>query len=130
MKDEDQQSRVFHELSSMIIHILKLPPLPIPFTIRTSSSSASASTSRQPAAASPTAFASLFLGISLALMLFGSVTFAIGFVLMPLVMGLVLLFYALEILFNLSELGRSILFPASSPRHVSAAFREYDAHGY
>ena len=117
---QDQQSRVFYELSSMIIHILKSPPLSIPFPksygkLRTtSSSSSSSSKSRQSVGfsqVSPTGFASLFLGISLALMLFGSVTFVIGFILMPLVMGLVLLFYAIEILFNLSELGRSILWP-------------------
>ncbi|PON95397.1 Transmembrane protein [Trema orientale] len=130
-------SRVLYELSSMIIHILKSPPLSIPFpsnhphghlgtTPSSASASASASASTRQSSAlsqvSPAGFASLFLGISLALMLFGSVTFVIGFILMPLVMGLVLLFYAVEILFNLSELGRSILCPASSPSrtHVPA----------
>ncbi|XP_062105418.1 uncharacterized protein LOC133817049 [Humulus lupulus] len=132
MRSQDQhqqhhhQSRVFYELSSMIFHILKSPPLSNPFANRqvgttsfsSSSSSRQASTFSQ--VSSPTAFASLFLGISLALMLFGSVTFVIGFFLMPLVMGLVLLFYAVEILFNLSELGRSILCPASSCRDLPA----------
>ncbi|KAM6573152.1 hypothetical protein CsatA_017232 [Cannabis sativa] len=147
MRSQDQhqqhhhhQSRVFYELSSMIFHILKSPPLSNPFTngrIGTTSSSpssssssssrvASTSSSRQASTfsqvSSPTAFASLFLGISLALMLFGSVTFVIGFFLMPLVMGLVLLFYAVEVLFNLSELGRSILCPASSYRDVPGQF--------
>uniref|UniRef100_A0A803P9L6 Retrovirus-related Pol polyprotein from transposon RE2 n=1 Tax=Cannabis sativa TaxID=3483 RepID=A0A803P9L6_CANSA len=55
--------------------------------------------------------------ISLVLMLFRSMTFVIGFFFMPLVMGLVLLF-AVEVLFNLSELGCSILCHASSCRNV------------
>ncbi|KAF3457877.1 hypothetical protein FNV43_RR02537 [Rhamnella rubrinervis] len=64
-----------------------------------SSLSSSSSSSRQNVTVthvSPTVFASLFLGISLASMLFGSVTFVIGFVLLPLVMGLVSVQVALE----------------------------------
>lgn len=125
MRAEEQQSRVFYELSSMIVHILRSPPLSLPSSVGTATSSSSSSTSRQPSpsptqmpAPSPTAFASLFLGISLALMLFGSVTFAIGFVLMPLVMALVVFFYAVEILFHLSQFGRSIFFPPSSRRDL------------
>lgn len=49
----------------------------------------------------------------MALMLFGIVTFLIGFVLMPLVIMLVLLFYFAAIVSKLSEIGRSILWPAS-----------------
>ncbi|CAK9161223.1 unnamed protein product [Ilex paraguariensis] len=112
MRTQDQQTRVFYELCSMIIHILGSPPLPTPFPSLLGSS-VSSSWSQ----ASPTAFASLFLGISLALMLFGSVTFLIGFILMPCVVGLVLLFYFVGIVQNLSELGRAFLCPAASGSH-------------
>ena len=68
--------RILYEISSMIIHILRSPPLPTPFpspfatlTMEPSfSSSSSSSSSRQNVTlsqVSPTAFASLFLGISL-----------------------------------------------------------------
>ena len=45
-------------------------------------------------------------------MLFGSVIFVIGFILMPLVIALLLLFYFAWIISNLSEIGRVILWPA------------------
>jgi hypothetical protein len=55
------------------------------------------------------------LGISLALMLCGSVTFFIGFILMPWVLGLVMVFYVVGIISTLSMLGRSILCYATAP---------------
>lgn len=107
--EQDQHTRVLQELSSMIINILRSPPLPISFPslVGPAFSSISSRTSQ----ASPAAFASLFLGISVALMLFGSVTFVIGLLMMPLVTGLVILFYFVGLLHNLSELGRTILWP-------------------
>ncbi|KAK9272889.1 hypothetical protein L1049_003268 [Liquidambar formosana] len=117
MRAQDEQTRVFYELCSMIIHILRFPPLPIPIPSNYSSVGNSASSSRGPTApaqqVSPAAFASLFIGISVALMLFGSVAFVIGFIMMPWVIGLVLLFYLVGIVSNLSELGREILYPGS-----------------
>lgn len=74
---------------------------------------------------SPVGLASLLLGASLALMLCGSVTFMIGFILMPWVIGLVMVFYLVGIVSNLSGLGRAILCPAtpspaaSSPKDIS-----------
>ncbi|GFP97735.1 hypothetical protein PHJA_001917600 [Phtheirospermum japonicum] len=52
---------------------------------------------------------SLFIGISITLMMFGSVTFIIGFILMPLVITLVMLFYVAGFVSNFSEIGRAIL---------------------
>ncbi|GFS31072.1 hypothetical protein Acr_00g0015450 [Actinidia rufa] len=99
--EEDEQTRVFYEMGSMIIHILRFPnPL-------------GSSSPRTLLVSSPSAFASLFIGISVALMMFGSVTFVIGVILMPWVVGLVLLFYFAGIVTSLSRWGRSILCPAS-----------------
>lgn len=105
MGDLDSQSGVFYELCSMIVHLLRIPPLPLPFPTLTNVGLSSSKTT------SPAAFGSLFLGISVALMLFGSLTFFIGFILMPLVIGLVLLFYFAGFVSILSEFGRSILCP-------------------
>ncbi|KAL3829470.1 hypothetical protein ACJIZ3_018272 [Penstemon smallii] len=107
MREQDQQTRVLYDLCSMIFNILRSPPLPISFPTVTLTPS-QPSTSPQ---ISPAAFGSLFVGISIALMLFGSVTFVIGFILMPLVITLVLLFYFVGIVSNLSEIGRAILWP-------------------
>ncbi|KAL3526279.1 hypothetical protein ACH5RR_010935 [Cinchona calisaya] len=117
-QEEDEQStRVLCQLCSMISHVLRSPPLPISFpglvgpaVCRTSQ-------------ASSAAFASLFLGISVALMLFGSVTFVIGFFLMPLVIGLVMIFYFVAMLYNLSEMGRTILWPDFSTTTAVPAWR-------
>lgn len=100
---DDHQTKVLCQLCSMISHILQSPPLPIslPGLLGPSLSSP----------ASPAAFASLLLGVSLALMLFGSLTFAIGFFLVPLLIALLFLFYFVAMLHNLSELGRTILWP-------------------
>ena len=112
---QDQQSRVFYELSALVLSILRSPPTPIPY------SDHSPSTSRTSAAQiTPAGFASLMLGISLALMLCGSVTFFIGFMLMPWVLGLVMVFYVAGVVSAISVLGKSIFCYAmstpSSPR--------------
>ncbi|KAF3969058.1 hypothetical protein CMV_007118 [Castanea mollissima] len=80
---QDQQSKVFHELSALVLNILRSPPAPIPFsddstapmtTTRLAEASASRRSSTEAAVAqiTPAGFASLMLGISLALMLCGS----------------------------------------------------------
>lgn len=124
MRDQDQQqSRVFYELGSMIIQLLTSPPLPLQFPILHSAVEVGTSSSSQPSATmSPATFGSLFIGISVALMLFGSVTFLIGLVLMPLVVGLVLLFYFAALVSSLSELGRSILCPSDSDKSQACAW--------
>lgn len=129
MREQDQQTRVLYDLCSMIIHILRTPPLPVSFPSLLgpsllSSPPDSSSSAPPPLEISPAAFGSLFIGISIALMLFGSVTFIIGLILMPLVITLVLLFYIVGIISNLSEFGRTILCPASDkfPRGNIFAF--------
>ncbi|KAI3463119.1 hypothetical protein Pfo_019782 [Paulownia fortunei] len=129
MREQDQQTRVLYELWSMIIHILRSPPLPISFPSLSLLSSWSSSPSQRPQI-SPAAFGSLFIGISIALMLFGLVTFVIGFVLMPLVMLLVLLFYFVGIVSKLSEIGRSILWPASDSNKKSNGQRMIHIFNY
>lgn len=112
---QDQQSRVFYELSALILNLLRHPPTPIQF-----SDDVSTSTRRQPRPAplsqiTPAGFASLLLGISLALMLCGSITFFIGFLLMPWVLGLVMLFYVAGIVSSISMVGRAIFCHTLSP---------------
>lgn len=112
-RQQDQQSRVFYELSALVLNLLRSPPSPAPF----SEHSPEVYTSRRPTTTqiSPAGFASLLLGISLALMLCGSVTFFIGFILMPWVLGLVMVFYFVGIVSNLSVLGRAIICQATAP---------------
>lgn len=111
-EEEHDDSWVLYELCSMIVCVLKFQlPTTLPFRYPPA-----ASTSRQssplllsPAHFSPAAFGFLFLVISFALMLFGSVTFAIGLILAPWVVLFVLFFYVARIVSNLSELARAIL---------------------
>ncbi|GAU36467.1 hypothetical protein TSUD_166330 [Trifolium subterraneum] len=122
--EDDQPSKALYELCSMIIYTLKFPPYPYSSTSTASSSSSSSSSSsvssskRQPwwmtmlqtsTQDSPAAFASLFLGICLAFMLFGSVTFLIGLLLLPWIILLVLVFYVAAFVSNLSLFGRFIV---------------------
>ncbi|GFP98406.1 hypothetical protein PHJA_001984500 [Phtheirospermum japonicum] len=64
----------------MTINFLRSPPLPISFPNLSVLSSPPPSSSSPPLQISPAAFGSLFIGISIALMLFGLVTFIIGFI--------------------------------------------------
>ncbi|XP_071693874.1 uncharacterized protein [Rutidosis leptorrhynchoides] len=105
---QDQQSKIFYELSALILNLIRYPPAPIQF-----SGEVSPASRRQPRRAplsqiTPAGFASMLLGISLALMLCGSITFFIGFLLMPWVLGLVMLFYVAGIVSSISMLGRAI----------------------
>lgn len=123
MRRQDPQSRVFYELSALILNILRYPPSPMQFSDHSQvipTPPPSVSSSRRPPSASlpqitPAGFASLLLGISLALMLCGSLTFFIGFILMPWVLGLVMVFYFVGIVSCLSMLGRTILCHTMSP---------------
>ncbi|KAG1370134.1 hypothetical protein COCNU_15G005000 [Cocos nucifera] len=78
---------------------------------------------------SPTGLASLLLGMSLAMMFCGSVTFAIGFILMPWVLGMVMVLGFMAIVSNLSGLGRAILclgFPSASRVSSNEVPGEFD----
>ncbi|PIN19415.1 hypothetical protein CDL12_07919 [Handroanthus impetiginosus] len=121
MREQDEQTRVLYELCSIAIHILRTAPLPVSFPSLSLLSSPPSSSSSRRTQISPAAFGSIFIGISVALMLFGSVTFLIGLVLMPLVITLVLLFYIVGIVSNLSEIGRAILWPALDSNKATPA---------
>ncbi|KAK7379588.1 hypothetical protein VNO80_05052 [Phaseolus coccineus] len=109
---QDQQYRALYDLSALVLNLIRSPPTPLPFSDNVPPP---ASPPSAPPQITPAGFASLLLGISLALMLCGSVTFFIGFVLMPWVLGLVMLFYVAGILSSLSVFGRSILCYATAP---------------
>ncbi|OVA17471.1 hypothetical protein BVC80_1837g293 [Macleaya cordata] len=115
MRGQDQNSRVFNELCSLVLSILRSPHLPLSASSSSGMTSSDSSSRRIPPSStsqvSPAGFASLLLGISLALMLCGSVTFVIGFILMPWVLGLVMVLYLVGIVSNISGLGRAILCP-------------------
>ena len=111
---QDQQSRVLCELSALVFSLLR-KPLPGHLALPDGGPASvvpvppSASAYRRAPEITPAGFASLLLGISVALMLCGSVTFLIGFMLMPWVLGLVMVFYVAGIVSTLSLLGRSLL---------------------
>ncbi|XP_076934014.1 uncharacterized protein LOC143600121 [Bidens hawaiensis] len=114
-RHQDQQSRAFYELSALILNLIRYPP---PSSIQYSGE---VSTPRR---ITPAGLASMLLGVSLALMFCGSITFFIGFLLMPWVIGLVMLLYVAGIVSSLSILGRAIfchtLAPASPRKTVHA----------
>lgn len=122
-RQQDQQSKVLEELSSLILNILRSPPTPIEFyddSLSATELSPSSSGRRMVVAGSmqqitPAGFASLLLGVSFALMLCGSVTFFIGFLMMPWVLGLVMVFYVAGIVYSLTMIGRAIFSHISSP---------------
>ncbi|XP_022734386.1 uncharacterized protein LOC111287957 isoform X2 [Durio zibethinus] len=125
-RHRDQQSRVFYELSALVLNLLRYPPTPMPFEDQ---SRAPARRTHPPVTSTkttitPAGFAWLMLGISVSLILCGSVTFFIGFMLMPWVLGLVMVFYVAGIVSTVSMLGRSILCyamaPPSPPKDIPA----------
>ncbi|CAA2991374.1 uncharacterized protein LOC111403360 [Olea europaea subsp. europaea] len=113
---QDHQSKILYELSALVLNIIRSPPTPIDF-------SDEIQPRRRPPLRSepvmqqitPAGFASLLLGISLSLMLCGSVTFFIGFMLMPWVLGLVMLLYFVGMVSSLSMIARAILCYGSAP---------------
>uniref|UniRef100_A0A6N2M893 Uncharacterized protein n=1 Tax=Salix viminalis TaxID=40686 RepID=A0A6N2M893_SALVM len=116
-QNQDQQSRVFDELSALVFNLLR-SSTPISFSEQIPTPTTSVR--RRLPEITPAGFASLLLGMSLSLMLCGSVTFFIGFLLMPWVLGLVMVFYVAGIVSAISMVGRSLLCyataPPSSPR--------------
>lgn len=123
MRTQDEQSRVLYELSRLILSILRSPPSSpaIQFAADDIVPAAPIQGPRRrnergnvAAQITPAGFASFMLGISLALMLGGWVTFLIGFMLMPWVIGLVMVLYVVGFVSGLSVLGRSILCAAVS----------------
>ncbi|KAF5754149.1 hypothetical protein HanRHA438_Chr17g0798531 [Helianthus annuus] len=117
---QNEQSRVFYELSALILNLIRYPP---------TSFQVSDEVRRQPrrpvppSQITPAGFASMLLGVSLALMLCGSITFFIGFLLMPWVIVLVMLLYVVGIVSSLSMIGRAIFCHPVSPRKNVAAWK-------
>ncbi|XP_047957950.1 uncharacterized protein LOC125203605 [Salvia hispanica] len=113
---QDHRSKALHELSALVLNIIRSPPPPLDF----SDQSAAAHRRRRQGPSfqqmTPAGFASLLLGISLSLMLCGSMTFFIGLVLMPWVLGLVVSLYFVGVVSSISMIGRSIFCCNSSPR--------------
>ncbi|XP_051122114.1 uncharacterized protein LOC127245328 isoform X2 [Andrographis paniculata] len=112
---QDYQSKILYELSALVLNIMRSPPPSIGF-----SDQAAAADRRRPDWPSfqqitPAGFASMLLGISLALMLCGSVTFFLGFILMPWVLGLVIVLYFVGVVSSISMIGRAILCHNSAP---------------
>ena len=110
---EAHQSRLLYELGALLLTILRSPLGP---------GEEGQGPPRQVTAAG---VASMMLGASMALMLCGSVTFMLGFFLMPWVVGLACVFLFVGFLTNLSGIWRAILcWPAacsSSSPHKDAS---------
>ncbi|KAE8661500.1 hypothetical protein F3Y22_tig00113725pilonHSYRG00610 [Hibiscus syriacus] len=109
---QDQQSKVFYDLSALLLNLLRSPP--VPFTDQ-SPVSERRSHLLDVSTISPAGFAWLMLGISISMMLCGSVTFFMGFMLLPWVIGLFMVFYVAGIVSAISMMGRSILCYALAP---------------
>ncbi|KAL2484460.1 hypothetical protein Adt_29216 [Abeliophyllum distichum] len=112
---QDHQSKIFYELSALVLNILRSPPTPIDFSDEIQPLRPPARREPVMQQITPAGFASLLLGISLSLMLCGSVTFFIGFMLMPWVLGLVMFLYFVGMVSSLSMIGRAILCYGSAP---------------
>ncbi|THU70758.1 hypothetical protein C4D60_Mb08t28350 [Musa balbisiana] len=126
--EEDQTSRFLNELCSILFAVLRSPQLAIRSSSAPSHGVGRIGTEEMPyrsplptprrrrrlPQASPAAVASLMLGVSIALMLGGSVTFVLGFMLMPWVIGMLTMLYLAGIVMTVSELGRAILFPSTT----------------
>ncbi|KAF8090895.1 hypothetical protein N665_0462s0032 [Sinapis alba] len=122
---DEESSRAFYDLSALVLSLLRSPPMPIslpdqfPDSVHPLQHRYSPSTH-----ITPSGFASLLLGISVALMLCGTVTFFIGFLLLPWVLALIMVFYVAGIVSAISMTGRSLLCyvltpPSSSRNEIS-----------
>lgn len=103
----DQLSCVIYELSALVLNLLRSPPTPVPTKI------------------SAVGFVWLMLGISVSLMFCGSVTFFLGFMLMPWVLGLLMFFYVAGIVSTISMVGRSILCYAMAPPSPAKGYSSF-----
>lgn len=108
MRRQDQLSQLLDEFCALVFSVLRASSGPGSHTL------VSGVQGRGRLRASPAGLVSLLLGISTALIFCGSVTFMIGFVLMPWVLGLAMVLHFVGMLTNLSTMGRSILCPCPS----------------
>ncbi|GMI75137.1 hypothetical protein like AT1G27290 [Hibiscus trionum] len=112
-QNQGQQSRVLYDLLVLVLDLLQVHPTALSFPDQSPASE------RRPYPGTtslrritPAGFAWLMLGISVSLVLCGWVTFLIGFMLMPWVLGLAMV---VGIVSTVSRLGRSILGYAMAP---------------
>ncbi|KAF0914426.1 hypothetical protein E2562_028510 [Oryza meyeriana var. granulata] len=106
---EADQSRVMYELCALLLTVLRST---------TEDGGGGRAWPRQVTAAG---VASMLLGASVALMLCGSVTFMLGFFLMPWVIGLACVFLFVGFVTNLSGIWRAILWPAGGADACSSS---------
>lgn len=120
MRAGGEDQKVFYELCALLFSVIKSPPGAV--SVSTPAPRAARVGGPRRSQVTPAAFASLLLGVSLALMLCGSVTFVIGFILMPWVLGMLMVFYFVGIVSSLSGIGRAILCPSTpTPKDVQGA---------
>lgn len=112
---QEYRSKVFYELSALVLSIIRSPPPPIDLSDQSLAINRRRRSGPSFQQITPAGFASLLLGISLSLMLCGSVTLFIGFVLMPWVLGLVMFLYFVGVISSISMIGRAILCCNSAP---------------
>ena len=106
------QSRLLYELCALLLTVLRASP-----------DDGAGARPLLPRQVTPAGVASMLLGASMALMLCGSVTFMLGFFLMPWVVGLGFLFLFVGFVTNLSGIWRAILLwpsAACSPKEASS----------
>jgi hypothetical protein len=100
------QSRLLYELCALLLTVLRASP---------EGGGVAAARPLLPRQVTPAGVASMLLGASMALMLCGSVTFMLGFFLMPWVVGLGCVFLFVGFVTNLSGIWRAILlWPAAA----------------
>ncbi|XP_052137111.1 uncharacterized protein LOC127755470 [Oryza glaberrima] len=111
--DGEHYSRLIRELCALLAAIIS--------PSSSSSTAAAAAAARSPGM-SPAAAATMLLGASVALMLCGSVTFAIGLLLMPWVAGVALLFGLSAAVSTLSSgvFGKAAAAASSPASHASS----------
>ncbi|RWV95742.1 hypothetical protein GW17_00041610 [Ensete ventricosum] len=109
MSGEGQTPSLFYDLFSIVFNIL----LSLQLVIPTTTFFLASASELLPYQWHSTDSASMLPRLLMPLILAGSVTFVIGFMLMPWVLGMLTVFYLAGIVSNLSVLGRAILFPSS-----------------
>ncbi|XP_020697737.1 uncharacterized protein LOC110110548 [Dendrobium catenatum] len=114
--DDQQQSKLIDELCALIFALLRSPHLFFPSastpsrTLRPCGGAVAALfRPQQRSQFTPMGFVSLLLGASLALILCGSVTFVLGCILMPWIIGVLMFSYFVEVISSLSEIGKAVL---------------------
>uniref|UniRef100_K3ZX61 Uncharacterized protein n=1 Tax=Setaria italica TaxID=4555 RepID=K3ZX61_SETIT len=115
--EDAHQSRLLYELCALLLTVLRASP---------EDGAGAGPRPLLPRQVTPAGVASMLLGASMALMLCGSVTFMLGFFLMPWVVGLGCVFLFVGFVTNLSGIWRAILlWPAAacsaSPKEASSS---------